>query len=155
MTPPSIGVGGSASLSEARKVRRLIEYRESSEGIDADALRGFFVGWPVPPSAERHLELLRASAHVVLALDRDRVVGFVSALSDGVLSAYVPLLEVLPEHQGHGIGTELMRRLLARLEGLYMVDLACDEELVPFYERLELARVGVAVGIRRRAALRG
>jgi precorrin-8X/cobalt-precorrin-8 methylmutase len=90
----------------------------------------------------------------VLAVEGARVIGFATAISDGVLSAYVPLLEVLPEHQGRGIGTELMRRLLIRLGGLYMVDLACDEELAPFYERLGLARTGVAMGIRRRGALR-
>ena len=34
--------------------------------------------------------------------DAGRVVGFVTAISDGVLSAYIPLLEVLPEYQGAG-----------------------------------------------------
>lgn len=130
----------------------MIEFRETVGGLGAAALRGFFVGWPEPPSAERLLALLSASTHVTLALDGERVVGFAAASSDGVLSAYVPLLEVLPEYQSRGIGTELMRRLLAQLDELYMVDLACDEELVPFYERLGLARVGVAMGVRRRAA---
>jgi GNAT superfamily N-acetyltransferase len=132
----------------------VVEFRDTVDGVTAGALRGFFVGWPEPPTPERHLELLRESTHVVVALDGERVVGFVTAISDGVMSAYVPLLEVLPEYQGRGIGTELMRRLLARLEGLYMVDLACDDELVPFYERLGLRRTGVAMGIRRRSALR-
>jgi ribosomal protein S18 acetylase RimI-like enzyme len=40
----------------------------------------------------------------------------------------LPLLEVLPEYQGQGVGTELVRRLLARLDSLYMVDLCCDAE---------------------------
>ena len=131
-----------------------VEYRESVVGLTADSLRGFFVGWPQPPSSERLLELLRSSTYAVVAVDGERVVGFVTAISDGVLSAYVPLLEVLPDYQGRGIGSELARRVLARLEGLYMVDLACDEELVPFYERLGLMRVGVAMGIRNRSALR-
>jgi GNAT superfamily N-acetyltransferase len=79
---------------------------------------------------------LRGSSHVVLARDGARVVGFVTAISDGVLSAYIPLLEVRPEYQRQGIGTELVRRLLDVLRGLYMVDLVCDEDVVPFYERL-------------------
>ena len=131
----------------------MIVYREEVDGLDAAQLAGFFVGWPQPPTPERHLELLRASDHVGIALDGDRVVGFVTAISDGVLSAYIPLLEVVPEYQGRGIGTELARSLLARLDALYMVDLACDPEVVPFYERLGLARVGVAVGRRNRDAL--
>jgi ribosomal protein S18 acetylase RimI-like enzyme len=131
----------------------VIEYVTSLEGVAAKDLEGFFVGWPRPPSPERHLELLRGSSHVVLARDGRRVVGFASAISDGVLSAYVPLLEVLPEHQGRGIGSELIRRLLADLGDLYMVDVSCDDDLVPFYERLGLQRLDAALGVRNRAAI--
>ena len=131
-----------------------VEYADSVDGVAAEHLAGFFVGWPEPPSPERHLELLHASDHVVLARDGEHVVGFVTAISDGVLSAYVPLLEVLPEYQGQGIGSELTQRLLARLDGLYMVDLSCDDDLVPFYERLGLRTLGHAMGLRNREAFR-
>lgn len=116
------------------------------------ALEGFFVGWPVRPSPERHLEILRGSDHVVLARDGERVIGFVTAISDGVLSAFIALLEVLPEHQGKGVGTELVRRMLAELEDFYMVDLVCDPELEPFYRRFEMMLL-FSMGIRRRHLL--
>ncbi len=132
----------------------MIEYTESIDGVEAGHLEGFFVGWPQPPSPERHLELLRGSDHVILAREREHVIGFVTAISDGVLSAYVPLLEVLPEYQARGIGSELMRRLLARLENLYMVDLCCDADLEPFYGRLGLRTWDRGMGIRNREALR-
>jgi ribosomal protein S18 acetylase RimI-like enzyme len=131
----------------------MIEYMSSLDGITPEQLEGFFVGWPSAPPPERHLEILRGSAHVVLAKDGDRVVGFVTAVSDGVLSAYVPLLEVLPGCQGRGIGTELVQRLLDRLRDLYMVDIVCDEDVVPFYERLGLRRLDAALGIRNRSVL--
>ena len=76
-----------------------------------------------------------------------------TAISDGVISAYIPLLEVLPDFQGRGIGKELTGRLLEELDGLYMVDLSCDEELVPFYEGLGLTRLDAALGVRNRAAV--
>jgi len=128
----------------------VIEYADSLEGVEPRQLDGFFVGWPSPPSPERHLELLRGSAAVVLARDGERVVGFVTAISDGVLSASIPLLEVLPDYQGRGIGTELMRRILARLDGLTMVDLSCDAPLEPFYARLGFQTLDRAMGIRSR-----
>ena len=82
------------------------------------------------------------------------MVGFVNAIGDGVLAAYLPYLEVLPAWQGQGIGSELVRRILAALAPRYMVDLVCDEELVPFYERLGL--VPYRAMIRRdRSALQG
>ena len=124
----------------------VIDYETSLVGLGAEELDGFFVGWPSPPSPELRLRLLRGSEQVVLARDRQsrRVVGFVTAVGDGALSAYIPLLEVLPEHQGRGIGTELLRRVLDQLGDRYLIDLSCDEELVPFYERF---------GMRRRVAM--
>ncbi len=126
-----------------------INYRASTEGLKPDQLQGFFVGWPNPPTPETHLRLLQNSAEVVLALDQetDQVVGFVSAITDGVLTAYIPLLEVLPAYQRRGIGHELMRRMLARLDKFYMVDLLCNEVLQPFYEA---AGMMPAMGMLRR-----
>lgn len=117
----------------------MIIYTDSLEGITPEKLAGFFVGWPDPPSPETHLDLLRGSAAIVLALDDDtgQVVGFVTAISDGVLTAFIPLLEVLPAFQGQGIGSEMVRRLLDRLAHLYAVDLVCDADLQPFYERFD------------------
>lgn len=118
-----------------------VTYRVGVDDLRADELRGgFFVGWPDPPDADAHLRLLRGSYRAVLARDGDVVVGFVNAVSDGVCAAYVPLLEVLPAWQRRGIGAELVRRMVAELAHLYMVDLCCDPGLAPFYERLGFAR---------------
>jgi ribosomal protein S18 acetylase RimI-like enzyme len=129
-------------------------YSTDVSTLKAADLEGFFVDWPARPSAERHLEILRGSDYVVLAREDDdgRVVGFVTAISDGVLSAFIPLLEVLPEWQGQGIGSELVRRILGDLEKFYMVDLMCDPELQPFYERFEMMLLG-GMGLRRRLLL--
>ncbi len=113
----------------------VIQYRTSLEGIGSDDLADFFVGWTSPPTAQEHLQLLKGSSHVVLATDRERVVGFINALSDGILAAYIPLLEVLPPYQGRGIGTQLASRMLKILNSRYMVDLICDRPLEAFYGR--------------------
>ncbi|CAM2967224.1 GNAT family N-acetyltransferase [Paenibacillus sp. FSL F4-0087] len=115
-----------------------ITFRESLEGIEIDQLSGaFFEGWPNPPSTPTFLKLLEQSYAVELAIDEEtgNVVGFIQAISDGVLSAYIPLLEVLPEYQGKGIGTDLIKRMFNRLGDLYMIDLLCDNELQEFYEK--------------------
>ena len=131
----------------------MIEYTEALDGVEPDDVGGFFEGWPAAPSPERHLALLRGSSHVVLARDGSRVIGFVTAISDGVVSAYVPLLEVLPEYRGRGVGSELVRRLLVRLESLYMVDLCCGAELEPFYRRFGFRVLERGLGLRRPEAL--
>ena len=88
-----------------------------------------------------------------LALDDDAVVGFVTAISDGVMSAFIPLLEVLPEYQHRGIGTELVHRLLEQLSELYMIDLCCDADLEPFYNALGFQTLERGMGMRRRENL--
>lgn len=120
----------------------MIRYRDTTDGIVPDQLAGFFVDWPNPPDKETHLRLLQGSDAVVLAVEGEagRVVGFITAITDGVLSAYIPLLEVLPDWQGQGIGQELVRRMVDRLRNLFMIDLLCDEDLQPFYEGLGFRR---------------
>lgn len=130
-------------------------YASSADLIREEQLAGgFFVGWPIKPTPERHLDILRRSYAVELALDQEHVIGFATAISDGVISAYIPLLEVLPDHQRRGIGSELIRRLVAQLDGLYMIDLSCDADLQTFYERLGFSTIDRAMGLRRPDNLR-
>jgi ribosomal protein S18 acetylase RimI-like enzyme len=131
-----------------------IEYDDDVSGLRPEDLEGFFVDWPVPPSPERRLAILHGSDRVLLAREpgSGRVVGFVTAVTDGVLSAYIPLLEVVPDHQGAGIGTELMRRLLEEFRDLYIVDLVCDPQLESFYRRFGMVPL-TGMALRNRAAL--
>jgi GNAT superfamily N-acetyltransferase len=128
----------------------VIDYYDSLDGICVEQLEGFFVSWEHPLTSAEHAKVLAGSSHFLLAKDNEsrRVVGFITAISDGLLSAYIPLLEVLPSHQGLGIGRELVRRMLLKLEDMGMVDLLCDAPLLPFYHRLGF-QTATAASIRR------
>jgi GNAT superfamily N-acetyltransferase len=82
------------------------------------------------------------------------VIGFVNMISDGVLTAFIPWLEVLPAYQGQGIGTRLMELVLAGCERFYSVDLICDEPLQAYYARLGMAAI-TGAGLRHPAAMHG
>lgn len=120
----------------------MIEYITSVDLLKPEQLTGFFVGWQSPIKPERHLEILQNSYRVILAMetDTDQVVGFIYAISDGILAAYIPLLEVLPEYQQQGIGSELVRRLIKELDHLYMIDLVCDANVEEFYHKLNMIK---------------
>ncbi|MFD2444896.1 GNAT family N-acetyltransferase [Bacillus sp. CGMCC 1.16607] len=117
-------------------------YKNSIDGISSDMLNGFFVDWPNQPNPQTHLKLLINSSKVIFALDENtnQIVGFITAISDGVLSAYIPLLEVLPEYKNLGIGKELVRLMLEELSDIYMIDLCCDDDLVPYYEKFGMVK---------------
>jgi len=113
-----------------------IQYTKDITDITADMLNGrFFVDWPNPPDTAMHLKILMGSYRSFIAVDKEinKVVGFVNAISDGILTAYIPLLEVLPEYQGKGIGKKLIMLILEELKDLYMIDICHDKELVSYY----------------------
>lgn len=103
---------------------------------------GFFEGWPNPPSKEKHRKILEKSYKSLVAIDEksNKIIGFINAVSDEVLSAYIPLLEVLPEYQKQGIGSELIKKMLEELNDFYMVDLCCDESLQSFYKKIGMMK---------------
>ena len=117
-------------------------YKNSLDGITSEMLTGFFVDWPDPPNPQTHLKLLKKSSKVVIAVDdhSNQVVGFITAISDGILSAYIPFLEVLPEYKNKGIGKELVNRMFKELDNIYMIDLCCDDDLIPYYEKFGMTR---------------
>jgi len=120
-----------------------IEYSKNVSDLTEDMLHGFFIDWPKPPTCATHLRILQNSYCTYVAIDKEcnRVVGFINAISDGVLTAYIPLLEVLPPYQGLGIGSELVKLMLAEMKNLYMIDVCHDEELIPYY-----AKFGAHIG---------
>lgn len=120
----------------------MIKYYTNLNNITEKDLEGFFVGWKAPLTCEQHYQILDNSSYIVLAYDttEKRVVGFVNALSDEVNFAFIPMIEVLPEFQNKGIGTELFKRVLKQLDGISSIDLTCDLKLQDFYKRFDMMK---------------
>ena len=115
----------------------MIKYMDHLRAISPRDLKGFFVNWPNPPAPHKHYQILENSTYRIIAIDEetDKVVGFINALSDEVLYAYVPLLEVLPEYQNRGVGRQLVEKMLLKLKDYYAVDLCCDDNLENYYNK--------------------
>jgi ribosomal protein S18 acetylase RimI-like enzyme len=118
----------------------MIKYIDSLKTITEENLKGFFDGWPNPPTIQKHIKILENSSYFCLAVDSHtgNVVGFINAISDKTLCAYIPLLEVLPEYQGKGIGSELVTYMFNTLKDYYMIDLVCNDSLTNFYKRFNM-----------------
>lgn len=118
----------------------MTKYTTDKEELNNLDLKGFFVGWPNPPSVCSFKKILNNSYKIVLAYEENKLIGFINCISDGVLSAYIPLLEVLPAYQNKGIGKVLIEHMKNELKDLYMIDLLCDEDLIPYYEKLGMMK---------------
>ena len=115
----------------------LITYTSDVATLGEEQLRGFFDGWQRRPAAATLLASLRGSQHAIVAVDsQNHAVGFITILTDGALSAYIPLLEVLPAYRRLGIGSELVGMEMSRMKDCYMLDLTCDVAMQSFYARL-------------------
>jgi ribosomal protein S18 acetylase RimI-like enzyme len=91
------------------------------------------VGWTRPASEEALAEVLKAGP-AVGAWNRDKLVGFVRALSDGHLVAYVEDVMVHEGYRHSGVGRKLMVRLLEEIGSVAKVNLFCEAPVVRFYE---------------------
>lgn len=80
--------------------------------------------------------LMTSYCHIAVYED-DMLIGYIDCVSNGVTDAYIQDLMVHPAHQGKGIGTELMNRIICLLKEkqIYMVSVIFDDSLKPFYER--------------------
>src|SRR5438094_990585 len=82
--------------------------------------------WSSAEKPELLHKALLASHSLATAWDGSKLVGLGNAISDGYLVVCYPHLLVLPEYQGHGIGTRLMRMLMARYAGFHQHLLLAD-----------------------------
>jgi ribosomal protein S18 acetylase RimI-like enzyme len=92
------------------------------------------VSWSRPANEEELREVLEAGP-AVGAWDGERLVGFVRALSDGHLAAYIEDVMVHQDYRRGGVGDRLMSRLLGEIKQSANVSLSCERPVVRFYER--------------------
>lgn len=95
------------------------------------------VGWT---NYTQRPEMLRrafaGSLCTLCAYDGGRIAGLVRAVGDGASVLCVQDLLVLPEYQRRGIGSRMLRELLARYPDVYQTMLLTDDtpEHAAFYE---------------------
>jgi GNAT superfamily N-acetyltransferase len=123
--------------------RTAIEYSERRDIRIEDIVRLYRAnGWS---SAEKAAELrngLHNSDSLLSAWANEELVGLGNAISDGYLVVYYPHLLVLPEYQGQGIGTELMKRLMEKYQGFHQHILVADGRAIEFYQKSGFSRAG-------------
>ena len=82
-------------------------------------------------------QALQNSTYLVAALDGETLVGVGRVVSDGVLYAMIYDMIVAPSHQGRGIGSEILDRLIGkcRSAGIREIQLFSARGKAPFYRK--------------------
>ena len=108
-----------------------------NESISPEAMADLreSVGWN-RMEKEYDNPLMTSFFHIAV-YDDDQLVGYVDSVSNGVTDAYIQDLIVRPDYQGKGIGTDLMKKMIASLKEkhIYIISVIFEERLKSFYDR--------------------
>ena len=87
--------------------------------------------------AAQLVQALQHSFYLIAAYENDALVGVGRVISDGVLYAMVYDMIVAPSHQGRGIGTKILGRLVGkcRTAGIREIQLFSARGKAPFYRK--------------------
>ena len=111
-------------------------YRDT-HSIDKKALEQLFLSlaWSSGHYPQRLQAAMENYQTVYTAWYGDRLVGLLSAMDDGVMTAYIHYLLVHPDFQGRGIGKRLVEMAKQKYADFLRIILIAYDEARPFYER--------------------
>lgn len=113
------------------------------------------VNWESHFDDELRAASLAASIAGVVYVERGRVVGMARAIGDGLQYAYIQDVIVHPDHDGSGVGTRLVERLMELLHPIpgteLFVGLFASPEARSMYDSLGFSS-DEATGMHRRLA---
>ena len=102
------------------------------------------VGWTNYTSCPEMLEEAYKNSLCILgAFEKEKLVGVVRVVGDGISIVFVQDILVLPEYQRQGVGSALMRAILKKYASVYQVELLTDstEKSKAFYSSIGLVPV--------------
>ena len=99
-----------------------VDVKQDCAGVDwkavSETLKRVEMGYYEP---DVHRKAFEASHTTIFVYHSDRLIGFGRAISDGAYQAAIYDCAVLPEFQGKGIGTTIMKNILPRISNCNVI----------------------------------
>ncbi|WP_407178125.1 GNAT family N-acetyltransferase [Bradyrhizobium sp. STM 3562] len=116
--------------------------------LDWEELSALYRAAPLGDKPPADLELVFTNSMFrVFAFESSRLVGAGRALADGRDCAYLCDIAVAPSHQGHGLGKEIVARLVRLAAGHKKIILYAVPGKEAFYEQFGFRRMKTAMAI--------
>lgn len=92
------------------------------------------VKWASGNYSDKLVIAMKNYKSVFTAWDGDKLVGLISSMDDGVMTAYVHYLLVNPDYQGKGIGKHLIEMMAEHYKDYLKIVLIAYNETIDFYK---------------------
>ncbi|MFJ9927943.1 MULTISPECIES: GNAT family N-acetyltransferase [Streptomyces] len=123
-------------------------WRYGLEGVDLEELSRLY---RIAPLGHKPPEVLATvfgnSRYTCFVYAADVLVGAGRALADGGDCAYIADVAVHPDHQGRGLGADIIRKLLESARGHKKIILYANPGTESFYRRLGFLHMNTAMGV--------
>lgn len=125
-----------------------VRWVDDAVDVDWEELSALYRAAPLGEKPPDALEtVFSASRFTTFAYAGDNLVAVGRALADGLDCAYIADVAVRPDHQGRGLGREVIRRLVARAAGHKKIILYANPGTEGFYAGLGFRRMRTAMAI--------
>lgn len=125
-----------------------VRWVDDAVDVDWEELSALYRAAPLGEKPPDALEtVFSASRFTTFAYAGDELVAVGRALADGLDCAYIADVAVRPDHQGRGLGREVIRRLVARAAGHKKILLYANPGTEGFYAGLGFRRMRTAMAI--------
>jgi len=113
-----------------------ITIKDKTQALTSKQLEDLFlsVEWSSGHYPDKLAIAMQNYETVFTAWDGERLVGLISAMDDGIMTAYIHYLLVRPEYQGKGIGKQLIERTKEKYKDYLRIVLVAYDKECGFYE---------------------
>ncbi len=103
------------------------------------------VGWKTAEYPNRLYLAIKNSDYVMSVWDNDKLIGLISAISDGYINVFITYLLVHPDYQKKGLGKIMMQDFLEKFDGFGRRILTTEFDKENFYQKFGFCKDGIAM----------